>query len=158
MDKLSKIVNLLIEKGKVISTMESCTGGYLASSFTDVEGSSSVFKYGAVTYCNEFKVKMGVDDSLIDKYSVYSMEVARDMSKKILDFTGSNYGIGITGKLNRKDENNDFGEDNKVFISIYDNDIDKYYDYSIIVTKKNRRENKELVVDFICDRLLEIIK
>ncbi len=158
MDKLSKLVNFLIDRGKVISTMESCTGGYLASSFTDVEGSSGVFKYGAVTYSNEFKVKMGVDDSLIEKYSVYSMEVARDMSKKIVDFTGSNYGVGITGKLNRKDDNNDFGEDNEVFICIYDGDIDKYYDYSVIVTNKTRRENKELVVDFICDRLLEIIK
>ena len=84
--------------------MESCTGGFIASSITDVEGSSEILKFSAVTYSNEYKIKMGVKKETIDEYSVYSIEVAKEMSKQISDFAGSNYGIGITGKLNRQDE------------------------------------------------------
>lgn len=80
---------------------------------------------------------------VIEKYSVYSKETAREMSEKIADFTGSNYSIGITGKLNRRDENNNYGKDNEVFICIYNRDICKYYDYSLIVMNDTRKENKE---------------
>lgn len=38
--------------------MESCTGGALVSEITNIEGSSNVLKYSAVTYLNEFKIRM----------------------------------------------------------------------------------------------------
>ena len=117
---MKEIVNKLIKNKKTISTMESCTGGYLAACITNIEGSSTVLKFSAVTYSNDFKIKMGVDKKIIDKYSVYSMETAKDMSKKISYFAESDYGVGITGKLNRVDENNNYGNDNEVFISIYE--------------------------------------
>ena len=79
------------------------------------------------------------------------------MSRKISDFTGSNYSVGITGKLNRRDDNNNYGKDNEVFISIYNKDICKYYDYSLIVKNDTRKENKEQIVDFVCDKLIEIL-
>ena len=91
------IVNKLINNNKTISTMESCTGGLLASSLTDIEGASEVIKFSAVTYSNEFKIKMGVSEKVINTYSVYSIETAIEMSKNISSFTNSNYGIGITG-------------------------------------------------------------
>ena len=46
------------------------------------------------------------------------MNVAREMAKNISEFAQSDYGIGITGKINRKDENNLFGDDNKIFYSV----------------------------------------
>ena len=98
--------------------MESCTGGALVNEITNIEGASNVLKYSAVTYSNEFKIKMGVSEETIDKYSVYSLEVARKMSKQISLFADSNYGVGITGKLSRPDENNLYGDDNTVFVSI----------------------------------------
>ncbi len=116
---MKKIVNKLIKNKETISTMESCTGGMLASEITNVSGSSEILKFSAVTYSNEFKIKMGVSSKTIDKYSVYSMEVAREMSKAISDFTSSTYGVGITGKLGRVDINNLHGNDNVVFFSIY---------------------------------------
>ena len=114
------VVNLLIEKKMTIATMESCTGGFVASSITDIDGSSSVLKFSAVTYSNEYKIKMGVSKDIIDKYSVYSMNVAREMAKKISNFANSDIGVGITGKINRVDENNLFGDDNKIYYAIYD--------------------------------------
>ena len=154
---MKQIVEKLKEKNKTISTMESCTGGGVANSITNIEGASEVLRFSAVTYSNEYKIKMGVSSDIIDKYSVYSIETAREMSKNISNFSNSNFGIGITGKLNRADINNLYGSDNTVYISIYDKDNDKYYDYDLVVTESSRKENKKIVIDFIKERLLEIL-
>ena len=150
---MERIVKFLKENKKTISTMESCTGGGIVNSITNVEGASDVIKFSAVTYSNEFKIKMGVSSDIIDKYSVYSMEVAREMSKKISDFTSSDFGIGITGKLNRVDKNNLYGEDNIVYISVYNKNTDKFLDDSIQVTLSNREENKKIVIFKVIEML-----
>ena len=152
-----EIVKRLTLNNKTISTMESCTGGGLVNAITNIEGASEVLKYSAITYSNQYKIKMGVDANVIDKYSVYSMETAKEMSKKISDFTNSDYGVGITGKLNRKDAHNLYGSDNLVYISVYDKENDKYHTYSIQVSKENRKENKEEVISFIGSILLRVI-
>ena len=152
------VVNLLIEKKMTIATMESCTGGYVASSITDIDGSSSVLKFSAVTYSNEYKIKMGVSKEAIDKYSVYSMNVAREMAKKISDFANSDIGVGITGKINRVDENNLFGDDNKIYYAIYDKNSDKYYEYELIAINDTRLNNKKYIMENISKNLLEIYK
>lgn len=155
---MEEIVKYLIQNKITIATMESCTGGLLASMITDIPGASDILKFSAVTYSNEYKIKMGVSKDVIDKYTVYSIETAREMAYNIARFTESNYGVGITGKLNRVDKQNLFGEDNKVFFSIYDKDNDKYYDSDLIVKGPSRRENKEEVINKIIDNLLKIIK
>lgn len=157
-NKLKEIIKILTEKNKTISTMESCTGGGVANAITNIEGASEVLKFSAVTYSNEYKIKMGVDANIIDKYSVYSIKTAEEMSRKISAFANSNYGIGITGKLNRVDKNNLYGQDNIVYVSIYDKDNDKFYNGSIEVTKQSRKENKELVISLIINMLMSIIK
>ena len=101
---------------------------------------------------------MGVSAYVIDKYSVYSIETSNEMSKKICDFTDSNYGIGITGKLNRVDLNNKFGSDNVVYISIYDRDLNKFYNQTVTVTNISREENKIALSKIISIMLLNIIK
>ena len=154
---MQRIIKELTDLNKTIATMESCTGGGVANSITNIEGASEVIKFSAVTYSNEFKIKMGVSEDIILKYSVYSIETAMEMSKNISVFANSNYGIGITGKLNRVDKHNMFGNDNIVFISIYDKDLDKFYNYQIEVDKPSRKENKELVINLIIEKLLEII-
>lgn len=152
------VVNLLIEKKMTIATMESCTGGFVASSITDIDGSSSVLKFSAVTYSNEYKIKMGVSKDVIDKYSVYSMNVAREMAKNISDFANSDIGVGITGKINRVDENNLFGDDNKIYYAIYDKNSDKYYEYELIAINDTRLNNKKYIMENISKNLLEIYK
>lgn len=141
-----ELVEYLNLEKKTIATMESCTGGYIANSITNIEGASNILRFSSITYSNEYKIKMGVSKDIIDKYSVYSVEVANEMSKKISEFTNSDYGIGITGKLNRVDENNPYGEDNVVFISIYIKDKQEFFTNQIKVGKKSREENKEEVL------------
>lgn len=146
---MKNIIEYLKTNNLTISTMESCTGGFIASSITNIEGSSDVFRYGAVTYSNEYKIKMGVDKSLIDKYSVYSLEVSKDMAYKISLYTNSNYGIGITGKINNIDKNNLNGNNDEVFISIYDKNNNKYFNKSIKVKYKSRLKNKEYILSIV---------
>lgn len=155
MKTFKKIVLELIKRGETIATMESCTGGGVASAITNIEGASEILKYSAVTYSNQYKIKMGVDADVINKYSVYSMETAHEMALNISKFANSDFGVGITGKLNRADENNNFGKDNEVFVSIYYKE--KYYDIDINVDKKTRKQNKELVIDYIIEKLGEIL-
>ena len=152
------VVNLLIEKKMTIATMESCTGGFVASSITDIDGSSSVLNFSAVTYSNEYKIKMGVSKEVIDKYSVYSINVAREMAKNISNFANSDIGVGITGKINRIDENNLFGDDNKIYYAIYDKNSDKYYEYELIAINDTRLNNKKYIMENISKNLLEIYK
>lgn len=158
MEKIDKIVKMLKEKNKYVSTMESCTGGGLVNAITNIPGASEILKFSAVTYSNEFKIKMGVPKETIDTYSVYSMETAIDMSKKISEFTNSNYGIGITGKLNRADINNLAGDDNMVYFSIYNKDTNTNYNDSIRVSKSSREENKDEVITKIVNKFYEILK
>ena len=74
--------------------MESCTGGGVSNSLTNCERSSEIFKFGAVTYSNEYKIKMGVDPDIISKYSVYSAECADSMFRSIPGMKDSSHGGG----------------------------------------------------------------
>lgn len=155
---MKEIVKRLIKLNKTISTMESCTGGFLANEITNIEGSSEVFKYSAVTYSNEYKIKMGVNKKVIDKYTVYSKETANEMSKNISDFTSSNYGVGITGQINRIDKRNIVNNNNKIYISIYDRDNNKFYNKEVVAIKDNRANNKKYIIEIIKKELLKFIK
>lgn len=96
MNKLiEKIIKILKKRKWYIGVMESCTGGAIANSITNIPGVSDVFKEGKITYSDESKIKAGVNKEIIKKYGVYSIEVAEEMSKKIK----GEVGIGVTGNL-----------------------------------------------------------
>lgn len=154
---MKEVVDILINNNKTISTMESCTGGYIVNAITNISGASEVIKYSAITYSNEFKIKMGIPKELIEKYTVYSQEVADAMSKQISLYTNSDYGIGVTGKLNKPDPANPYGSNNLTYISIYSKEEDKFYPSTITCTKENRSDNKELVLQKIIEILLNIL-
>ena len=154
---MEKLVKELLDKKKTIATMESCTGGGIANAITNIAGVSDILQFSAVTYSNDFKIKMGVSKDVIDKYSVYSMETANEMSKAISMFAGSDFGIGVTGKLNRADKNNLAGADNIVFISIYSKENDTFYNYEWTAVRKERKENKEDIIELIEEKMLEIL-
>lgn len=154
---MQELVKKLIDKKLTISTMESCTGGYLASSITDIEGASEILKFSAVTYSNEYKIKMGVKEETIVNHTVYSIEVAKEMAKKISDYTNSDIGIGITGKINREDQNNPGGNNNQIYYSIYIKNENKYYEKQLETIKDTRLNNKKYIIENITKTLKEII-
>ena len=155
---MKNIVEILSNKNKTISSMESCTGGMFANEITNVEGSSNVFKLGLVTYSNEFKEYFGVSKDIIEKYSVYSIETAEEMAKNVSKISNSNYSVGITGTLGNVDPYNKADDLNKVFISIYDKEKDKFNNFEIKPIGNDRLQKKEYIVSYIKEKLYGICK
>ncbi len=155
---MEKLVKLLKNKNKTISSMESCTGGMFASEVTNIDSSSEIFELGLVTYSNEFKEYFGVSKETIDEYTVYSNEVSREMAKTVCDISKSDFAVGITGMLGVVDPNNISNEINSVYISIYNKEKNKNYDYKIEAKGNARKEKKKNIIEFVKERLYEICK
>lgn len=92
---LNEIIEILKKRKRTIGIMESCTGGAIADSLTNIPGVSEVFKCGKVTYSEKSKIEAGVDSKVLDRYGVFSEEVAKEMAGKI----EGNIGVGVTGNL-----------------------------------------------------------
>ena len=87
----------LRSRGLTLATMESCTGGFLAHTITQVPGSSAYFRGGIVSYTNEVKAAWGVDPALIREHGAVSPQVAEDMARACRERLEADLGIGITG-------------------------------------------------------------
>ena len=108
-----------IENHLTITTMESVTSGLIASLITDTEGASAVFKGAFVTYSNEAKIRHGVPEEIISRYSVYSEETAAAMAKSCARSYDADIGIGVTGTSGNTDPDNpQFSEPGKVYAGI----------------------------------------
>ena len=92
------LVNALKEKKLTIACAESCTGGLIAKSITDVGGCSSVFLGGVVAYANEIKENiLGVSGETLKKYGAVSEFTAMEMANGVRRICGSDIGISTTG-------------------------------------------------------------
>jgi nicotinamide-nucleotide amidase len=88
----------LLQRGWMLTTAESCTGGLVAARCTDLSGSSQWFERGFVTYSNEAKHEMlGVDMALIQAHGAVSEEVARAMALGALRHSRAQVSVAITG-------------------------------------------------------------
>lgn len=97
-DALEVLVgNMLRERKLSLATMESCTGGLLANTITDVPGSSDYFKGGLVAYSAQVKAAFGVDAALLAQKGTVDPEVATAMAKAARLRLDADIGIGITG-------------------------------------------------------------
>ena len=150
---MKEIVELLTQKKETIATMESCTGGYIVNEITNIEGASNVLNFSAVTYSNEYKIKMGVPKKTIAKYSVYSIETAIEMAKAISKYANSTYGIGITGQLGKKDQNNESSDDSTIYICIYNSKNDKKQ--TITLQAEETRIKSKQKICYIIQKILK---
>lgn len=86
------------EAGFMLATAESCTGGLIAGTLTEIAGSSAVVDRGFVTYSNEAKAEMlGVDPALIAAKGAVSAEVARAMAEGALARSRADIAVAVTG-------------------------------------------------------------
>lgn len=145
-----KIVETLKTKKCTISFMESCTGGFLANSITNISGASDVLKVSLVTYSTEYKEHFGVDKNIIKQYTVYSMETAKEMSRNVSNLAKSNIGVGVTGELG-----NTTKDENRVYYSIYFSNINKYITKEIVIESNKREKMKGTVADNIFKDIME---
>jgi nicotinamide-nucleotide amidase len=82
----------------MIATAESCTGGLIAASLTEIAGSSDVVDRGFVTYSNEAKTDLlGVPADLIATHGAVSSEVAAAMALGALAHSRAAVAISVTG-------------------------------------------------------------
>lgn len=93
------LVELLLKNNMTISFAESCTGGMLASTLINVSGSSNAINESYVTYSEEAKMRiLGVSKETLNKYTVYSSEVAEEMAEGLKKVTYANVCASVTGK------------------------------------------------------------
>ena len=92
------LIRLCTERGLTIATAESCTGGLIAGTLTEISGSSAVVDRGYVTYSNRAKTEMlGVPAELIQRVGAVSQEVALAMAAGALARSGSDLAVAVTG-------------------------------------------------------------
>ncbi len=92
------LVQRLKELGLTVSTAESCTGGLLGKSITDISGSSAVYPGGVISYCNRIKHEiLGVEQELLDTLGPVSEPVARQMAEGVCRVIGADLGLSVTG-------------------------------------------------------------
>jgi nicotinamide-nucleotide amidase len=88
----------LLQTGRLVATAESCTGGWIAKSLTDVAGSSQWFSEGFVTYSNAAKIlRLGVARSVLEREGAVSKAVARAMAEGALRRAGAQLAVAVTG-------------------------------------------------------------
>ena len=92
------IGKLLKERGAMLATAESCTGGLIARRITETSGSSAYFKGGIVAYSNEIKQQLlGVKNETLEQYGAVSEQTAKEMAFGCLNVMGADYAIATTG-------------------------------------------------------------
>ncbi|MHB8577238.1 MAG: competence/damage-inducible protein A [Dehalococcoidia bacterium] len=91
------VIRMLTERGLTLATMESCTGGLLASTLTDAPGASKAFKGGIVSYMTAVKLQFGVDADVVARNGVISAECAKQMAQAARRTLGADAGVGVTG-------------------------------------------------------------
>lgn len=97
-DLQTALVNYLLEHNITVATAESCTGGLISKSITDVAGCSSVYPGGVCSYSNEMKMKwLDVKKETLDAYGAVSEQTALEMAQGIRNATGADFGLSTTG-------------------------------------------------------------
>lgn len=98
MSAAADLLALCRAKSLMVATAESCTGGMVAASLTDVAGSSDVFERGVITYSNAAKIALlGVKAETLDAHGAVSEEVAHEMAAGLLARAPVDIAVSVTG-------------------------------------------------------------
>lgn len=98
MNVLEELSQLLKEKGLVMGTAESCTGGRISNLMTSMAGSSEYFKGGVVSYCNEVKSRvLGVSDSDLKQFGAVSKPVVEQMAEGAVKILNCDCAVATSG-------------------------------------------------------------
>ena len=98
LDTVKTLAEILLAKGWKMAAAESCTGGLVCASLTELAGSSEWFERGYITYSNQAKEEcLGVPTKLIETHGAVSEQVAKAMAEGARRSSGANAAIAITG-------------------------------------------------------------
>lgn len=142
---------LLTDKGYTLSTAESCTGGAVAQKITSVAGASAYFVGSVVSYATRIKEReLEVSKKTIEKYSVVSAEVAKEMAKGIQQKMKTDFAIAITGNAGPTTAKTDKNI-GVVFIAIAS-------PQGIIVKEFNFGQPRQRVIERATNKALEMLQ
>lgn len=98
LDSCALLARSLLKNGWLMATAESCTGGLIAATCTELAGSSNWFERGFVSYSNAAKCELlGVDAALIDAHGAVSEPVVRAMAVGALAHSRAQVAVAVTG-------------------------------------------------------------
>lgn len=97
--RLSALVGEKLKaRGATLTCAESCTGGWLAKSITDIAGSSGWFDYGFVTYSNLAKQRLvNVNAETLEQHGAVSEAVVNEMAAGALQAADADFAISVSG-------------------------------------------------------------
>lgn len=142
---------LLQQHSKTLATAESMTGGKIASTLVSVEGASSYFKGGFITYTSELKQEiLNVPKKLIDKHSAVSREVAETMAVSARKKMATDYAISVTGNAGPTTDKNSI-EVGLVYIGISTEEKTEVFEF-------NFGQPREKVIGRTVTKALELLQ
>lgn len=93
-----QIVATAAERGLMIATAESCTGGLVCAAITEIPGSSDILIAGFITYSNAAKTKqLKVSRDVLETFGAVSVATAWSMAQGALEQSGADVAVAITG-------------------------------------------------------------
>lgn len=144
------IAKKLTQKNKSIATAESCTGGKIAQVLTSIAGASHYFKGSIVSYATQTKIEvLNVSPETIDKYTVVSEQVVKEMALSVQKIMKTDYAIATTGNAGpqKGDSNVQIGT---VFIAVAT-------PKTVIIEEFNFGQPREKVIDRTVNKALEML-
>ena len=97
-DIARSLITDLTAHGQKLAVAESCTGGWIAGTLTDIPGASEVFAGGIVAYTQEAKVQvLGIPEDFVMQHGTVSAETAMAMATAAAELLGCEYGLSTTG-------------------------------------------------------------
>ncbi len=150
-----ELSNMLKNKGKSVSTAESCTGGNIAKNLTSLPGSSSFFEGSIVSYSNRIKSEvLGVEPQTSEKFGAVSEETVLEMSLNVKNKLGTDASIAVSGIAGP-----DGGSAEKpvgtVWVAVR---LDEYVETKKLTLTNNRSVNIELTTTYSLEMLRRILK
>jgi nicotinamide-nucleotide amidase len=140
----------LVKKGATLSIAESCTGGKIANLITSKSGASAYFEGSVVAYSNQIKTDiLKVNPEIINKFSVVSAEVAKEMATNCKTIFNTDFAIATTGNAGPTKGNSE-AEIGTVFIAIATPD-------EVFVEEFNFGQPREKVIDRAVNKAFEMI-
>jgi nicotinamide-nucleotide amidase len=92
------LVQELCDAKRSVATAESCSGGWIAKSITDIAGSSACFGHGIVSYSNGAKeALLGVSSITLLQHGAVSEETVREMAEGALHLSGADFSVAVSG-------------------------------------------------------------
>ncbi|MDW5313886.1 CinA family protein [Rhizobium sp. PL01] len=93
-----RLIATFSERGLMVATAESCTGGLISGVLTEIPGSSSVVDRGFVTYSNDAKIQMlGVNTATLEVHGAVSRQTAIEMVRGALSHSKADMAVAVTG-------------------------------------------------------------